>query len=107
VIGPTAIIVSAVVLGAGTYLFRVAGPALDARVRLPESIRRLMSTGAVVLLTALAVTSALAQGQGFAGWARVLAVAVAGLLAWRGAPFVVVVVVAAAVAAGLRLVGVT
>jgi hypothetical protein len=36
--------------------------------------------------------------------ARVPAVAVAGFLLWRRAPFVVVVVVAAVVAAGLRLI---
>jgi hypothetical protein len=42
----------------------------------------------------------------FAGMARPAGVAVGAVLAWRRAPFVVVVFAAAAVAAGLRLLGV-
>jgi hypothetical protein len=65
-----------------------------------------MARTAVVLLVALSATAALTQGHEFAGWARPIGVLVAGVLAWRRAPFVVVIVVAAAVAAGLRLAGV-
>ena len=67
----------------------------------------LTTTGVAVLLVALAATSALLQGHGFAGWARPAGVLVAGILAARRAPFPVVVIAAAAVTALLRLAGVT
>ncbi|MGW7541350.1 AzlD domain-containing protein [Streptomyces sp. NPDC054770] len=67
----------------------------------------LASAGAVVLLVALLATGALTEHGGFAGWARPAGVLVGGVLAWRKAPFVVVVVGAAAVTALLRATGVT
>ena len=91
------------VLAAGTYACRLAGPALRARVELGERARRLTDTAAVVLLAAVAATAALLQGDSFAGVARPAGVLVAGVLAWRRAPFLVVVVAAAATAALLRL----
>jgi hypothetical protein len=65
-----------------------------------------MSTAATVLLVALVATSALTDAGSFAGIALPAGVLAGGVLAWRKAPFVVVVIVAAAVAAGLRLLGV-
>ena len=106
-ISDAAIIGSGAVLGLGTYSFRVAGPVLRSQVSMSKRVEELMSRAAVVLLVALAATAAVTQGHEFAGWARSAGVLVAGLLAWRRAPFVVVIVVAAAVAAGLRLVGVS
>ncbi|MBV9382711.1 MAG: AzlD domain-containing protein [Streptosporangiaceae bacterium] len=93
-------------LAAGTYAFRLAGPLLRQRVRMPEGAQRLFAMAAAVLLIALAATSALTQGHGFAGWARPAGVGVAGLLAARRAPFPVVVIAAAATTAMLRLCGV-
>lgn len=52
-------------------------------------------------------TSALLDGHTFAGVARPVGVAVGGVLAVRGAPFIVVVVAAAGATAVLRLLGVT
>jgi branched-subunit amino acid transport protein len=101
-----ALVVGAVVLGAGTFAFRFAGPALRARVELSPRVERLMTVASVVLLAALVATAALLEGHQFAGVARPAGVAVGGVLAWRNAPFVVVVVAAAATAAGLRLLGV-
>jgi branched-subunit amino acid transport protein len=101
-----AIVVAALVLGAGTYAFRVAGPLLGARLTLSDRTRDLMNTATVVLLTALVATVALVQGGSPAGIARPVGVLVGGVLAWRRAPFVVVVVAAAATAAGLRALGV-
>ncbi|NEA91734.1 AzlD domain-containing protein, partial [Actinospica acidiphila] len=46
------------------------------------------------------------EGGEFAGWARPAGVAVGGVLAWRRAPFVVVVLGAAAATAALRAAGV-
>jgi hypothetical protein len=65
-----------------------------------------MTTSAVVLLAALVAIAALTQGHAFAGVARPAGVLVGGILAWRKAPFVVIVLAAAATAALLRLVGV-
>jgi branched-subunit amino acid transport protein len=101
-----ALVVGAVVLGAGTFAFRFAGPALRARVELSPRVERLMTVASVVLLAALVATAALLEGHEFAGVARPAGVAVGGVLAWRNAPFVVVVLAAAATAAGLRLLGV-
>ncbi|KMS85900.1 branched-chain amino acid transporter [Streptomyces regensis] len=103
---PLALVVATVVLGVGTFAFRFAGPALRSRVELSERVEQLMATSAVVLLAALVATSALVEDGGFAGVARPAGVVVGGVLAWRKAPFVVVVVAAAATAAGLRLLGV-
>ncbi|MFC8367417.1 MULTISPECIES: AzlD domain-containing protein [unclassified Streptomyces] len=93
-------------LAVGTYAFRLVGPALHGRVELPVRVRELLSAGAVVLLVALLATGALTEGGGFAGWARPAGVLVGGVLAWRRAPFAVVVLGAAATTAVLRGMGI-
>ncbi|MFC8345898.1 AzlD domain-containing protein [Streptomyces sp. NPDC057280] len=93
-------------LAVGTYAFRLVGPALHGRIELPGRVQELLSAGAIVLLTALLATGALTEGGGFAGWARPTGVLVGAVLAWRKAPFVVVVLGAAGTAAVLRAVGV-
>ena len=92
-------------LAVGTYAFRLVGPVLHGRVQLSARVQELLSAGAVVLLTALLATGALTENGGFAGWARPLGVLVGGVLAWRKAPFVVVVLGAAGTAAVLRAFG--
>lgn len=99
-------LIAILVLAAGSYAFRVAGPLLGARVALPERARQLMTTAATLLLTALVATSALTQDGGFAGWSRTAGVGVAAVLALRRAPFPAVVVAAATTTALLRLLGV-
>jgi branched-subunit amino acid transport protein len=99
-------VLAVVALAAGTYLFRLAGPLFRHRVRIPDRLQGLLSAAAVVLLIALAATSALTQGHGFAGWARPAGVLVGGVLAVRRAPFPVVVIAAAAATAILRVCGV-
>lgn len=94
------------VLAVGTYAFRFGGAALHNRVKLPEWAQRLLPLGAVALLAALTATAAFTEGGGFVGVARPAGVLAGALLAWRRAPFIVVVVTAAAVAAVLRLLGV-
>lgn len=99
-------VTAVLVLAVGTYAFRLAGPLLRDRLRLPDRVKELMSISATVLLVALVATSSLTKGQGFAGWALPAGVLVGGLAAWRKSPFVVVVVLAAATTAGLRFLGV-
>ncbi len=95
-----------IALAGATYAFRLAGPLLRDRIALPAAATRLFTDAAAVLLIALAATSALTVGHGFAGWARPSGVLVAGVLAVRRAPFPVVVLAAAATTALLRLAGV-
>lgn len=100
-------LVAIIALAGITYAFRLAGPLLRDRVRLPKGADGLIAAATAVLLVSLAATQALTQGHGFAGWARPAGVAVAGLLAARKAPFPVIVIAAAATAALLRLAGVS
>jgi branched-subunit amino acid transport protein len=73
---------------------------------MPERAQQVLAAAAIVLLTALVATSPLTEGHGPAGVARPAGVLVGGILAWRKAPFVLVVVAAAVTAAVLRLLGV-
>ncbi|MDX3383640.1 AzlD domain-containing protein [Streptomyces niveiscabiei] len=99
-------VVAILVLALGTYAFRLTGPLLHGRVTLPARVQELLSAGAVVLLVALLATGALTEGGGFSGWARPLGVLAGVGLAWRRAPFVVVVLGAAGTSAVLRGLGV-
>ena len=94
-------------LGAGTYLLRLAGLLLRGRVSVPERVQRYLDLGATALLVALVATAALTEAGGFAGWARPAGVAVGAAAALLRAPFVLVVVLAAATTAGLRAAGVS
>ncbi|SDP56398.1 Branched-chain amino acid transport protein [Actinopolyspora xinjiangensis] len=89
-------------LAAGTYAMRLAGPLLRDRFRVSERGGRLLSTAALTLLGAFVAVSACYESGSFAGWPRLAGVLVGGVLAWRGAPFVVVVIAAAGVTAVLR-----
>ncbi|MFG2607267.1 AzlD domain-containing protein [Streptomyces sp. NPDC048514] len=101
-----AAVVVILALAVGTYAFRLVGPVLHGRVTVPPRVQELASAGAVVLLVALLATGALTESGGFAGWARPTGVLTGAVLAWRRAPFVVVVLGAAATTAVLRMVGV-
>lgn len=102
----TPLLVGILVLAVGTFSLRLAGPLMRTRFELPERAQQVMAAAAVVLLAALVATAALTDGHGGAGIARPAGVLAGGVLAWRKAPFVLVVVAAAATAAGLRLLGV-
>lgn len=103
---PIALIIASGALAAGTFAFRFAGPFLRARVTVSPQAEKLMARCGVVLLAALVAVTALTEGHEFAGYARPAGVLVGGVLAWRKAPFAVVVVTAAVTAALLRLAGV-
>ena len=93
------------ILALGTYGLRLAGVVLRDRLTLSDQMARLLPLAAVALLAALAATAALTEAGEFAGVARPAGVLAGVVAAWRRAPFVVVVVIAAATAAGLRLLG--
>jgi len=102
----TLVIAGMATLATGTYAFRLSGQLLRARIRFPPRAEKLLEGATVILLAALVATTALTQGHGFSGVARPVGVLIGGVLAWRKAPFLVVVIAAAAVTAGLRLLGV-
>jgi branched-subunit amino acid transport protein len=102
----TLVVAGIITLSAGTLAFRLSGPALRQRLAFPPWAQRLLEATAVVMLAALVATTALTKGHGFAGLARPAGVLVGGVLAWRKAPFLVVVLAAAGTTAVLRLLGV-
>jgi Branched-chain amino acid transport protein (AzlD) len=97
--------VAVALLAAGTLAFRLAGTLLRSRVEPTPAVLTLVDRAVAVLFAALVATSLLEHGH-VAGVARPVGVAVAGVLAWRRVPFVVVVLAAAAVTAALRVAGV-
>jgi branched-subunit amino acid transport protein len=103
----TLVMAAMATLAAGTWAFRLSGQVLRARITFPPRVTRLLEASAVLLLAALVATTALTEDHGFSGFARPAGVLVAGVLAWRKAPFLVVVLAAAVVTAGLRLAGVS
>lgn len=94
-------------LAVGTFAFRFAGPLLRDRISIPERVRGLLALSATVLLVALVAVNALVPHGGFSSLALPIGVTVGGVAAWRKQPFVVVVLLAAATTAGLRLLGVS
>ena len=96
----------AVVLGlsAGAYLFKVLGLVVLPRVSAIRRLTPIVSLLPPALLMALVVTQTVERAGGLVLDERAAGLAVAGLLVWRRAPFLVVVVVSAAVTALLRLV---
>ena len=102
----TLVVAGMLTLSAGTFAFRFYGPVLRERITFPPWAEKLLEVAAVVLLAALVATTALTKGHGFAGIARPAGVLVGGVLAWRRAPFPVVVLAAAGATAVLRLLGV-
>lgn len=68
-------------------------------------VHRIAAFVTVALLSALVAVQTFATGRALAIDARVAALAVAAVLLWRRAPFIVVVAAAAGVAAGIRALG--
>jgi branched-subunit amino acid transport protein len=75
-----------VVLAAGTYVFRIVGPIFRHRLHVPVRVEQLLSDASVVLLVGLVANSTLISNGGFAGWSRVIGVAVGGALALLNLP---------------------
>jgi branched-subunit amino acid transport protein len=94
-------------LSAGTWACRLSGRVLRRRITFPPRAQQLLEAAAVVMLAALVATTALTKGHGLAGYARPAGVLAGGLLAWRKAPFLAVVLTAALTTAVLRLLGVS
>jgi branched-subunit amino acid transport protein len=89
-------------LAAGTYAMKAAGPVLLGGLRLPQRVERIVDLIPAALLAALVAVQTLTHAGDLTLDARAPGVAAAGLAAWRGAPFLVVVAVAMAVTAAMR-----
>ena len=89
-------------IAAGSYAFKAAGPLLLGDREPSPRVARVLALLAVPLLAALIVVQTLGPGERIVIDARVPALGAAAICVWRGAPFLVTVVVAAVVAAGLR-----
>ena len=91
------------VVGAATVLFKAAGPVVLGRRALPPRALSLVGLLAPTMLAALVVTQAVGGDRAIVLDERLAGVAVAGVALALRAPLVVVMVVAAATAALLRL----
>ena len=98
----TSAVLTLVLLAAGTYALKAAGPLTLGRRSLPPVLQRAAVLLPAALLAALVITSAATTGRQIVIDARAPALAVAAMLLWLRAPFVVVVLGAAATAALVR-----
>ena len=92
-------------LAAATILIKAAGPVVLGGRRLPAPMTRVLTLLPPAVLAALVATAALADGSALQVDASTAGVAVAGVLLWQRRPLLLAVLVAAAVTAGLRLLG--
>ncbi len=92
-----------IVLAAGTYLLKSAGPLVLGERRLPPAVQHLVDLLPAALLASLALVSTMGDGQSLVVDARVIGMLVAGIALWRRCPFVVVIVLASSATAMVRL----
>ena len=91
-----------IALAAAAYRMKAAGPLLVGGRTVPRELAAVLDLLAVPLLAALILVQTFDRGGQLHVDARLPALGVAALLVWRRAPFLVVVLAAAATAAALR-----
>jgi branched chain amino acid efflux pump len=91
-------------VGLATIAIKASGPVLAAGRELPRSTARVVDLLAPAVLAALVATQAFAGGEELVLDERAAGVLAAGIAILRRAPLLVVVLVAAVTAAGLRAV---
>lgn len=94
-----------VVLASCAYALKAVGPLGVGARALPPRADRVLQLLAVPLLAALVLVQTFDAGGRLTVDARAPALAVAAVLVWRRAPFLVVVLAAAGTAAALRAIG--
>lgn len=92
-----------IIMSVGTFAMKSAGPLLLGSRALPGQVQRVVDLLPAALLAALAAVSTVGRGQEIVIDARLVGVIVAGIALWRRAPFVVVVIVASASTAAVRV----
>lgn len=93
-----------IVLATGTYVLKAAGPLVLGDRELPAALRQTVDLLPAALLAALVVVSTVGDGQSIVLDARLAGLLVAALALARRAPFVVVVILASAATALVRLI---
>ena len=93
-----------IVMALGTYALKSAGPLVLGDRVLPVRVRFLIELLPAALLAALAIVSTVGDGQSLVIDARLAGLVAAMVAAWRRAPFVVIILVAAAATAAVRFV---
>ncbi len=88
-----------------TYLFKAAGPVVLGGRELPPLVVRLADLLPAPLLAALVVVATFTDAGSWTLDARAVGLVVAAVALWRKAPFVVVVILAAASTALVRALG--
>jgi uncharacterized membrane protein len=89
---------------AGCYAFKLGGYLVPERMLDQPGVRRVVELLPVALLAALVVVEAIADGRHIElDGPRLAGLAVGAVAVWRRAPFLVIVVAAAATAALVRL----
>ena len=91
------------VVGAGTIVFKAAGPVLLGSRELPARVASVVDVLAPAMLAALVVTQTVGGDRELVLDERLLGVAAGGIAVWLRAPLVVVMLVAAMTAALIRL----
>jgi branched-subunit amino acid transport protein len=92
-------------LSAVSYALKAAGPVFAGGRELSAGVRRTLDLAAVPLLAALIVAQTVGGDHRVVLDARLPALAVAAVMVWRRAPFLVTVLAAAGTAALLRALG--
>ena len=95
------ILVASAVVAATKFI----GFVLPASVTENDVVQRVSDAVTVALLASLVVIQTAGAGNSIVVDARLVAVVVAGFLLWRRVPFIVVILAAAIVAAGIRFLG--
>lgn len=93
-----------ILLAVGIYAQKAVGPLLVGSWNPPPRIRAALHLLAVPVLAGLIVVQTVGDGRELVLDARAPAVAAAIIAVWLRAPFLVIVVLAAVVAAGIRFV---
>ncbi|MEO1064531.1 MAG: AzlD domain-containing protein [Actinomycetota bacterium] len=96
-------VVTMVVLAAITYALKSAAPLVLGGRALPARVQSMADLAPAALLGALVVVGTFAVAESLTVDARAVGTLAAGVALWRRAPFVVVVVVACAATALVRL----
>ena len=91
------------VVGAVTMVFKASGPVLLGARELPPRVNSVVEVLAPAMLAALVVTQAVGGDRELVLDERLAGVVVGGVAVWLRAPLLVVMVVAAATAAVIRL----
>lgn len=97
----TTILIGSTIVAATKFI----GFVLPARFTESPRVQHVSDAVTVALLAALVVIQTAGAGTEIVVDARLVAVVVAGVLLWRKVPFIIVIVTAALVAAGIRLLG--